>query len=71
MYIDLSAINVSKQEECKDLESKARKLEELYSQTGDSEILKALQNISSRMKQLGVQGETVTQVGSLQSGCTR
>jgi len=69
MYIDLSAINVSKQEGMqKDLESKARKLEELYSQTGDSEILKALQNISSRMKQLGVQGETVTQVGSLQSG---
>ena len=69
MYIDLSAINVSKQEGMqKDLESKARKLEELYTQTGDSEILKALQNISSRMKQLGVQGETVTQVGSLQSG---
>ena len=69
MYIDLSAINVSKKEGMqKDLESKARKLEELYNQTGDSEFLKALQNISARMKELGVQGETVTQVGSLQSG---
>ena len=65
MYIDLSVTNRSIQ---KDLESKAKELEELYTQTGDSEILEALQKISKKMSDLGVKGETVTKVGDLQSG---
>jgi hypothetical protein len=69
MYIDLSTINVSKKQGMqKDLENKARELEELYTQTGDKEILQAIQNISKRLDELGVQGQTVTQVGDLQSG---
>jgi len=65
MYIDLSITNRSIQ---KDLESKAKQLEEIYTQTGDSEILEALQKISKKMSDLGVKGETVTKVGDLQSG---
>jgi hypothetical protein len=65
MYIDLSITNRSIQ---KDLESKAKQLEELYTQTGNSEILEALQKISKKMSDLGVEGQTVTKVGDLQSG---
>ena len=65
MYIDLSITNRSIQ---KDLEAKAKQLEELYTKTGDGEILEALQKISKKMSDLGVKGETVTKVGDLQSG---
>jgi hypothetical protein len=69
MYIDLSTINVSKKKGMqKDLESKARELEKLYTETGDIEILREIKKISERMDSLGVQGQTVTQVGDLQSG---
>jgi hypothetical protein len=69
MYIDLSTINVSKKKGMqKELESKARDLEKLYTETGDIEILREIKKISERMDALGVQGQTVTQVGDLQSG---
>ena len=69
MYIDLSTINVSKKAGMqKELESKARDLEKLYTETGDIEILREIKKISERMDALGVQGQTVTQVGNLQSG---
>ena len=69
MYIDLSTINVSKKAGMqKELESKARDLEKLYTETGDIEILREIKKISERMDALGVQGQTVTQVGDLQSG---
>jgi hypothetical protein len=69
MYIDLSTINVSKKKGMqKDLEIKARELEKLYTETGDIEILREIKKISERMDSLGVQGQTVTQVGDLQSG---
>ena len=69
MYIDLSTINVSKKAGMqKELERKARDLEKLYTETGDIEILREIKKISERMDALGVQGQTVTQVGDLQSG---
>ena len=69
MYIDLSTINVSKKKGMqKELENKARELEKLYTETGDIEILREIKKISERMDALGVQGQTVTQVGDLQSG---
>ena len=69
MYIDLSTINVSKKAGMqKELERKARDLEKLYTETGDTKILREIKKISERMDALGVQGQTVTQVGDLQSG---
>jgi hypothetical protein len=69
MYIDLSTINVSKKKGMqKDLENKARELEKLYTETGDRKLLEDIKKISERMDALGVEGQTVTQVGDLQSG---
>ena len=65
MYIDLSTLNVGKQ---KDLEAEARVLQSIYDKTGSNEILLNLIEISNKMSDLGIQGQTVTRVGDLQPG---
>ena len=65
MYIDLSTLNVGKQ---KDLEDEARVLQSIYDKTGSNEILLNLIEISNKMSDLGIQGQTVTRVGDLQPG---
>ena len=52
----------------KELERKSRDLEKLYTETGVIEILREIKKISERRDALGVQGQTETQVGDLQSG---
>jgi hypothetical protein len=50
------------------LEAEARVLQSIYDKTGSNEILLNLIEISNKMSDLGIQGQTVTRVGDLQPG---
>ena len=71
MYIDLNVINIGKQ---KELERQARELEGIFSNENLSpelrrEAMIGLEAINTKLKGMGVQGETVTQIGeNIQSG---
>ena len=69
MYIDLSIINRGKDKDMqKALEAEARTAEEFFTATGIPEFLNYLKKISGKMADMGVEGQTVTKVGDLQSG---
>ena len=69
MYIDLSIINRGKDKDMqKALESEARTAEEFFTATGIPEFFNYLKKISGKMADMGVEGQTVTKVGELQSG---
>jgi hypothetical protein len=71
MYIDLNVINMGSQ---KKLEDQARKLEEIFSNENLSpelrrEAMIGLEAINTKLTGMGVQGQTVTQIGeNIQSG---
>ena len=69
MYIDLSIINRGKDKDMqKALEAESRTAEEFFTATGIPEFLDYLKKISGKMADMGVEGQTVTKVGDLQSG---
>ena len=69
MYIDLSIINRGKDKDMqKALEAEAKTAEEFFTATGIPEFFNYLKKISGKMADMGVEGQTVTKVGDLQSG---